>query len=153
MSSILKNISGSSLLGNKYIRVTLLATLFSQFGVWIRNFAVLMFIMEHTNNDPVAVSWIYIAEYVPIFIFSFVGGTFADRWPPRKTIIICDTLSALSVLGILMALLGGTWKMIFCTTLLSAVFSQFSQPSGMKLFKMHVPENQVKSAMALNQVL
>src|SRR5262249_40918796 len=68
-------------------------------------------------------------------------------------IIVCDFLSAVSVIGVLAALLGGSWRMIFFTTLISAVLSQFSQPSGMKLFKLHVPEEQVQTGMALYQAL
>jgi len=141
------------LMDNKYIRVTILATLFSQMGIWIRNFSVILFIMESTNNDSVAVSWIYVAEYFPIFIFSIIGGAFADRWRPKRTLIICDYLSAFSVISVLLALLAGVWQAIFVTTLVSAILSQFSQPSGMKLMKLHVPQELIQSAMALYQTL
>ncbi|GFN30742.1 MFS transporter [Paenibacillus xylaniclasticus] len=139
--------------GNKFIRVILLSSFFLQIGVWVRNFAVLLYVMEQTNNDSVAVSWIYIAEYAPIFIFSVIGGTFADRWRPKKTMVNCDLLSALSILIVLVALMEGSWRAIFFTTLISTILSQFSQPSGMKLFKQHVPEEQIQTGMAMYQAL
>ena len=40
--------------------------------------------MEKTNGNALAVSMISVAEFAPIFIFSFIGGTFADRWKPKK---------------------------------------------------------------------
>jgi hypothetical protein len=43
--------------------------------------------------------------------------------------IWCDLLSAVSIFIILMALLFGTWKIVFFATLVSAILSQFSQPS------------------------
>jgi len=146
-------LSASDFFGNKFIRVILLSSLFLQTGVWVRNFAVLLFVMEMTNNDTVAVSLLYVAEYAPIFIFSVIGGTFADRWRPKRTMIWCDMLSALSLLAILAALLAGSWQAVFFTTLLSAILSQFSQPSGMKLFKQHVPEAQIQTGMAMYQTL
>jgi predicted MFS family arabinose efflux permease len=107
--------------------------------------------MEQTGNNPVAVSLVSVAEFAPIFIFSFVGGTFADRWRPRNTMIICDMLSAISILLVLLAIMYGTWKAIFLVTLVSTIFSQFSQPSGMKLFKKHIPKEQLQTGMAMYQ--
>ncbi|MGK5643346.1 MFS transporter, partial [Streptomyces sp. URMC 126] len=85
-----------------------------------------------------------VAEYAPIFLFSFLAGTFADRWQPRKTMVWCEVLSALSVVGVLLTFVYGSWKAIFFATLISAILSQFSQPSGMKLFKLHVPGEQLQ---------
>ena len=48
---------------------------------------------------------ILVAEFAPIFIFSFIGGTFADRWNPKKTMVWCDILSAISVFAVLVTLL------------------------------------------------
>ncbi|TGV28949.1 MFS transporter, partial [Mesorhizobium sp. M00.F.Ca.ET.186.01.1.1] len=42
---------------------------------------------------------------------------------------------------------------IFFATLISAVLSQFSQPSGMKLFKLHVPAEQMQAGMSAYQTL
>ena len=47
--------------------------------------------MEMTKGDAFAISMISVAEFAPIFIFSFIGGTFADRWKPKKTMIWCET--------------------------------------------------------------
>ncbi|NNU84543.1 MFS transporter [Geobacillus sp. BMUD] len=142
-----------SLLRNRFIQTIMTAGLFIQIGIWIRNFAVLLFVTEKTNGDALAVSLISVAEFAPIFIFSFIGGTFADRWRPKRTMIWCDLFSALSIFAILLALLFGTWKMVFLATFVSAVLSQFSQPSGMKLFKVHVPSEQMQGGMSLFQTM
>jgi MFS transporter, DHA3 family, macrolide efflux protein len=124
-----------------------------QIGIWVRNFAILLYVMDKTGNDPTAVSLISVAEFAPIFLFSFIGGTFADRWRPKRTMIWSDLLSAVSVFVVLATLIAGVWEAIFFATLVSAILSQFSQPSGMKLFKQHVPPEQVQTGMALIQSL
>ena len=106
-----------------------------------------------TGGDAKAISLISIAEFAPIFIFSFICGTFADAWRPTRTMIGCDLLSAVSVCVILVALLFGSWKVIFLATFVSAILSQFSQPAGMKLFKAHVPEEQLQGSMSLFQTM
>ncbi|OXB91849.1 MFS transporter [Parageobacillus galactosidasius] len=153
MSSTNSNPSMASLLRNRFIQTIMTAGLFIQVGIWVRNFAILLFVTEKTNGDAFAVSLISVAEFAPIFIFSFIGGTFADRWRPKRTMIWCDLLSAISIFVILMALLFGTWKVVFLATFVSAILSQFSQPSGMKLFKVHVPGEQMQAGMSLFQTM
>jgi Na+/melibiose symporter-like transporter len=142
-----------SLFRNRVVRTILLSALFLQIGIWVRNYSILLFVMEQTNENPVAVSMISVAEFAPIFLFSFIGGTFADRWRPKRTMIWCDILSALSILAVLtwMGIVG--WKAIFFATLVSSILSQFSQPSGMKLFKLHVPQELVQMGMSIYQTL
>ncbi|WP_284035783.1 MFS transporter [Neobacillus sp. 114] len=142
-----------SLFANRFVQSILLSGLFLQLGIWVRNFAILMFVTEQTNKDPFAISMISVAEFGPIFLFSFIGGTFADRWRPKRTMVLCDLLSALSIFAVLLALVFGGWKAIFFATLVSSVLSQFSQPSGMKLFKLHVPESLMQLGMSMNQTL
>jgi len=77
----------SQLLKNRFVRAILFSALFLQIGIWVRNFAILLFVMEKTDGDPFAISMISVAEFAPIFIFSFIGGTFADRWRPKKTMV------------------------------------------------------------------
>jgi DHA3 family macrolide efflux protein-like MFS transporter len=61
------------------------SNLLLQLGIWVRNFAILLYVTDITNNNPIYVSLIAVAEFAPIFIFSFIGGTFADRWRPKRT--------------------------------------------------------------------
>ncbi|QJD82935.1 MFS transporter [Cohnella herbarum] len=146
--------SGSiQLLRNGFVRAVMISTLFSQMGIWIRNFAVLLYVMEVTGGDSFAASMISVAEYAPIFIFSFIGGVFADRWRPKRTMVWCECLSSLSVFIVFVMLEVGTWKIIFLATLCSSILSQFAQPSGMKLFKNHVRDEDAQSCMSLLQTI
>ena len=143
----------SQLLKNRYVQAIFVSALFLQLGIWVRNFGILLFVMEKTNGDPYAISMISVAEFAPIFVFSFIGGTFADRWKPKKTMVWCDILSALSVFAVLFTLHNGSWQVVFFATLISSILSQFSQPSGLKLFKMHLNPELIQSAMSIYQTI
>ncbi|WP_251551018.1 MFS transporter [Neobacillus muris] len=145
------DISIGALFRNRVIQTILLSTFFLQIGIWVRNYSILLFVVEQTNENPVAVSLISVAEFAPIFLFSFIGGTFADRWKPKRTMIWCDFLSAISIFVVLLALVFGSWKAVFFATLVSSILSQFSQPSGMKLFKLHVKEELIQMGMSIYQ--
>lgn len=140
-------------LNNKFLRVIIASNIFLQLGIWIRNFAILLFVMEKTNNNAYAISLISVAEFSPIFIFSFIGGTFADRWRPKLTMVLCDLFSAISVFLVLLTIIFGSWQAVFFVSFISAILSQFSQPSSMKLFKVHIPEEKLQPGMAMFQTL
>lgn len=141
------------MLNNRYVRTIILSNVLLQLGIWVRNFAILLYVTDVTNNDPRYVSLISVAEFAPIFLFAVIGGTFADRWRPKRTMVWCDLLSAVSVFVVLLVLIYGSWHALFFATLVSAVLSQFSQPSAMKLFKRHVPGEQLQGVMAAFQTL
>lgn len=147
------SMSMSSFFQNRFVRVIMASSIFLQIGIWVRNFAILLYVMDKTNNNPIAVSLISVAEFAPIFIFSFIGGTFADRWRPKRTMVWCDLLSAISVFAVLLTIIFGTWQGVFFVTFVSSILSQFSQPSAMKLFKIHVPEEYMQTGMAIFQTV
>lgn len=141
------------MLSNRYVRTVILSRVLLQLGIWIRNYAVLLYVTELTNNNPIYVSLISVAEFAPIFLFGLIGGTFADRWRPKRTMVWSDLLSALSVVAVLIAVLNNGWIALLIGSFISASLSQFSQPSAMKLFKRHVPGEQLQGVMAMFQTL
>ncbi|AZH29710.1 MFS transporter [Paenibacillus sp. M-152] len=138
---------------NPYIRTIIASNALLNLGIWVRNFAILLYVTDLTHNDPVYVSLISVAEFAPIFLFAIIGGTFADRWRPRRTMVSCDLLSAASIFIVLLALWYGSWQVLLLSTFFSAILSQFSQPSAMKILKQHVAPEQLQGVMALFQSL
>jgi predicted MFS family arabinose efflux permease len=138
---------------NRVFRIVMATDIVQQTGIWVRNIAVLFFVIEKTQADPVAVSLVSVAEYLPMFLFAYLGGTLADRWNPKHTMIIGDTLSALSVVGVLLAINLGAWQGIFFVTFLSTVITQFSVPSSAIVFKRFVPSEYINAAISLSQAL
>ncbi|TQR96679.1 MFS transporter [Paenibacillus ottowii] len=138
---------------NPYIRTIIASNALLNLGIWVRNFAILLYVTDLTHNDPKYVSLISVAEFAPIFLFAIIGGTFADRWRPKRTMVSCDLLSAASIFIVLLALWYGSWQVLLLSTFFSAILSQFSQPSAMKIFKQHVAPEQLQGVMALFQSL
>ncbi len=141
------------MLSNRYVRTIMGSRVLLHLGIWIRNYAVLLYVTDLTNNDPDYVSLISVAEFAPIFLFALIGGTFADRWRPKRTMVWSDLLSSLSVVAVLVAVVNGGWLALLLGSFVSASLSQFSQPSGMKIYKRHVPAEQLQAALAMSQTL
>ncbi|WP_442600411.1 MFS transporter [Neobacillus sp. D3-1R] len=153
MSSLPAGKPAQSIFANRIVLAIMSSSFLLQLGIWVRNFAILLYVTDITDNDPRYVALISVAEFTPIFIFSFIGGTFADRWKPKLTMVWCDFLSAISIFVVLLTLIYGSWHAIFFATLVSAILSQFSMPSAMKLFKQHVSSEQLQSVMAMFQTM
>lgn len=138
---------------NRPFVLLMMSDFLQNIGIWIRNMALLYFIMEKSGNNPVAVSLLTVIEYTPIFLFSIIGGVLADRWRPKRTMLWGDILSFLSVLLILFVVVAGYWQAVFAVTMISAIVSQFSQPSSMKIIKRCLPDEHVPAATALSQTM
>jgi MFS family permease len=94
-----------------------------------------------------------VAEYAPIFLFSFVGGMMADRWNLKRMMVTADFLTMLSIGLIAVLVQLGHWPLVFLATFLSAMLSQVSQPSSAKLFKRHVSDKYIPVAVGVSQGL
>ncbi len=141
------------LMQNRVFLLVMASDVLQQVGIWVRNMALLYYVVQQTQGDPVAVSLLTVAEFAPIFIFSLVGGVLADRWRPKRTMIWGDMLSFLSIVPILFVVARGYWQAVFVVTMISAIVSQFSQPSSSKLLKTHVPEKELTAAIAMIQMV
>lgn len=69
-----KSASPPSLFRNRFLQTILLSSVLLQIGIWVRNFAILLYVAERTNNDPYAISLISVAEFAPIFVFPSLEG-------------------------------------------------------------------------------
>ncbi|WP_339297371.1 MFS transporter [Paenibacillus sp. FSL R5-0623] len=141
----------NTLFRNKAFLIVTGSDLLQNLAIWIRNMAILYYVMDKTQGSPIAVSLITVLEYAPIFVFSIIGGALADRWNPKRTMILGDILSALSIVMIIGVLSSGYWQILYVATFVSSIVSQFSQPSSLKIVRRNVKGEHLQSAIAITQ--
>ncbi|WP_413407965.1 MFS transporter [Paenibacillus amylolyticus] len=141
----------NTLFRNKAFLIVTGSDLLQNLAIWIRNMAILYYVMDRTQGSPIAVSLITVLEYAPIFVFSIIGGALADRWNPKRTMILGDILSALSIVMIIGVLSSGYWQILYVATFVSSIVSQFSQPSSLKIVRRNVKGEHLHSAIAITQ--
>jgi MFS family permease len=86
---------------NPNYRYLWLGSVISQFGDWFNLIASASLIANLTGTGT-AVSYLFLARFLPLFIFSPVAGVFADRYDRRKIMILSDLLRGATVLGFLL---------------------------------------------------
>ena len=142
-----------NLLKNKVFMKILMTDIIQQGAIWIRNIAIMLFVMDATNGNPLAISGLNMMEFIPMFLLTFVGGIIADRYSAKKLMIIGDLFSFISFIALGFLIKDGYILAIFIATFISAVVTQFSYPASQKYFKEYVEEEEIETAIGISQML
>ena len=142
-----------NLLRNKVFTTILITDIIQQAAIWIRNISIMFFIMDITNSDPMAVSSLNFVEMVPMFLFTFLGGIIADRYNPKRLMLLGDFLSFISFVILGSLINKGYIIAIFIAVLISAIVTQFSYPASQKYFKEFVDDKDMDLAIGVSQLL
>lgn len=142
-----------NLIKNKVFLTILITDIIQQMAIWIRNIAIMFFIMDITNSDPLAISSLNFIEFLPMFLLTFIGGIIADKYNPKKLMICGDLFSFISFIILGLAISKGYIIAIFLAVLVSASVTQFSYPASQKYFKEYIDEEYIENAVGINQLL
>lgn len=126
-----------NLLKNRVFVTILITDIIQQMAIWIRNIAIMFFIMDITNNNPIAISWLNFVEYLPMFLLTFIGGIIADKYNPKKLMLLGDFFSFVSFIILGFFISKGAVGAVFIAVLVSAIVTQFSYPASQKYFKIY----------------
>ena len=111
---------------NQNFRNLWLATLISYTGDWFNLLASAALIANLTDSGT-AISYLFLARFLPLFFLSPFTGVFADRYDRKWILIVADLLRAVTVLGFLIVYFTRqTWLLYLLTVIqfsLSALFA------------------------------
>ncbi len=111
---------------NPNFRNLWLGSVISQFGDWFNVIASAEIITRLTDSGT-ALSFLFLARFLPLFVLSPIAGILADRLDRRRLMILSDVLRGLTVLGFLLVRdAGDIWYFYLLTVVqfsLSALFT------------------------------
>ncbi len=128
----------------------------SQLGNQAFNIAVAFWVVEKTGSASVMGLLMAVAT-LPGVLLGPVGGTFADRHPRVRILIVCDLLAAAGVLGLAAALflapdrVGPLVALLFVVEALEGVIRAFFMPAVSACIPDLAPEDKLEAANSLNQ--
>ena len=101
-------------------------SIISQFGDWFNLIASASLVASLTGTGT-AISYLFLARFLPLFLFSPIAGVLADRYERRHIMIATDLLRAATVLGFLLIREPGQLWLLYLLTAtqfsLSAIFT------------------------------
>jgi MFS family permease len=134
---------------NKDYRYLWWGNVVSQLGDWFNLIAAAELITE-LNDSGVAISYLFLARFLPLFLFSPLAGVLADRYNRRNLMVISDVLRAVVVLGFLVVGQTGQVWLFYLLTITQFALSALFTPARSAVVAMIVDREELVTANALD---
>jgi MFS family permease len=134
---------------NRNYRYLWLGNVISLLGDWFNLIASAELITD-LSNTGVAISSLFLARYLPLFVTSPLAGVLADRFSRRSIMIWSDLLRAATVMGFLLVRSTEQIWLLYLLTVLQFVFSAFFTPARSAIIANVVDEKDLVTANALD---
>jgi MFS family permease len=134
---------------NRNYRYLWLGNVVSLLGDWFNLLASAELITDLTNTG-VAISSLFLARFLPLFLVSPLAGVLADRFSRRSIMIWSDLLRAATVLGFLLVRSSEQIWLLYLLTVLQFVLSAFFTPARSAIIANVVQREDLVTANALD---
>lgn len=125
--------------------------LVSNIGSWLQSVAASVYVYQLTGS-VLAVGALNFASYLPITLFSIVGGMVGDRFDRRSVVIVTHAVSgALAALLAIVSLTGGASVpvVIAISFLLNTIYA-VAKPAMVAMLPAIVPRDELTDAVGIN---
>ena len=136
---------------NRNFRNLWLGSVISQLGDWFNVIAAAELITRLTDSG-IALSYLFLARFLPLFVFSPVAGVLADRFDRKRIMVLSDVLRGVTVLGFLFIHdPGDIWLFYLLTALQFSLSALFTPARGAVLANV-VRREELVAANALDSL-
>ena len=137
-----------SLWRNRDFRLVLGGGLINNIGDWLLTLALPIFVFTESGSGRNAAA-VFLVELIVEVLLGPYGGSLADRWDLRRTIISTNLLQAVALLPLLAVHRDRLWP-AFVVAALQAILQQVNDPASFALVPRVVDESQLVEANAAN---
>ncbi len=137
---------------NRNYRFLWLGSVITQLGDWFNLLASAELIARLSNSSGVAISYLFLVRFVPLFLFSPLAGVFADRFDRRRILILTDVLRAGTVLGFLFVDSADRIWLLYGLTFTQFSLSALFTPARTAVLSNIVPRQDLVTANALDSL-
>lgn len=136
---------------NKNYRAFWLAFLLNQIGDWF-NLILFATLIYKVTASGIAISYLFLARFIPQFIFSPLGGVLADKYSRKKILVIVNMLQAITLLFFLLFIkLDSFWIICFLSTILFCLYALY-EPASMAIIPSIVKKEDIITASTLQSL-
>ena len=141
-------------LKHRDFRLLWMGQLISQAGSRMQEVALNWHIYILTGS-PVALGLVSFSRFIPILVFSLVGGVFADTHDRRRILLVTQSVMMLlaGILGLLTTLGWISTTLIYIISASSAGAISFDAPARQSLPPNLVPQGDLTNALSLNNMM
>lgn len=102
---------------------------FSTLGSAMTSFALIIWSYQQ-EGSALTTALLSVCTYAPYVLMSIFAGALSDRWKKKTTMLVCDSLAALSTIGVLMLLQTGNLQIwyLYCINALNGLMNTVQKP-------------------------
>jgi MFS family permease len=134
---------------NRNFRNLWLATVISYTGDWF-NLLASAALIAHLTNSGTAISYLFLARFLPLFFLSPFTGVLADRYDRKRILIAADLLRAVTVLCFLLVQITGQVWLLYLLTIIQFSLSALFTPTHAAVIPNIVAPEDLVAANALD---
>jgi MFS family permease len=136
---------------NKDYRLLWLGSVVSQLGDWF-NLIASATLVANLSGTGTAISYLFLARFLPLFLFSPLAGVLADRYERRHIMIASDLLRGATVLSFLLVREPGQVWLLYVLTFLQFALSAIFTPARSAVLANVVRREELVPANALDSL-
>ncbi|TMD62843.1 MAG: MFS transporter [Chloroflexi bacterium] len=143
-----------SALRHRNYRLFFFGQMISQIGTWMQTTAQAWLVLELTHS-----AWLLglmgVLQYLPVMVFSLVGGVLADGVPKRTLLLVTQSIALVQATIMWLLVVTGTvqiWHIMLLTALLG-VSNALDSPTRQSFVGEMVGREDLPNAIALNSSL
>ena len=125
----------------------------SQLGSSITAFALTLWLYEKTGS-ALSTAALTICSYAPYVLMSIFAGALTDRFDKKRTMLVCDTMAAVSTLVVFLLYRTGNlviWH-LYAVNALSGLMNTVQQPASEVTMTLIVPKEQYQKVSGLQSL-
>ncbi len=136
---------------NSDYRLLWLGSVISQLGDWF-NLIGSASLVANLSGAGTAISYLFLARFLPLFLFSPVAGILADRYERRQVMIASDVLRAATVLSFLLVREPDQLWLLYVLTFIQFALSAIFTPARSAVLANVVQRDELVPANALDSL-
>ena len=126
---------------------------FSQLGSSITAFALTLWLYERTGS-ALSTAALTISSYAPYVLMSIFAGALTDRFNKKKTMLVCDTLAAVTTLVIFLFYKMDSLEVwhLYAVNAFSGLMNTIQQPASEVAMTLIIPKEHYQKASGLQSL-
>lgn len=120
---------------------------FSTLGSSMTSYALVIWSYQQTGS-AITTSLLTVCSYAPYVVLSIFAGALSDRWNKKYTMLVCDSLAAISTIAVFCLLKTGNLEIwhLYLINAFNGMMNTLQQPASDVTVSLLTPEEQYQRA-------
>lgn len=125
----------------------------STLGSGMTSYALVLWLYL-SHGSALKTALLSVCSYAPYVLMSIFAGALSDRWDKKRTILLCDSLAALSTVVVLVLIQTGSLQLwhLYALNALNGLMNSIQQPAGEVVTTLLIPKHLYQKTSGLRSL-